>query len=241
MMPSPLWISHRGFCEAATENTIDAFEAARKIGFRAFETDLRLTADGHIVLSHDETLDRVAGISASVHRQTKQELQAVALPRGARLMFFEEILMRFLGDRWTLEFKPEYAEACIQKFLQIVGRERLHDWVQTQVKFLVYENAHEDLLKKHLPNAKFYACFRDCKRAALSQIFHLPFWKEIQQGKTYGLVPRFLGLDLFQKKYVDIFHQAGAEILAYLPKTQEQAKAAVAAGFDEILTDGRIL
>ena len=51
-------IAHRGFSGAAPENTIAAVRAAIEIQADMAEIDVTLTADGHIVVIHDETLDR---------------------------------------------------------------------------------------------------------------------------------------------------------------------------------------
>ena len=51
-------IAHRGFSSDAPENTFDAFELALEHGFNNIETDVQLTADGRLVLIHDDTLDR---------------------------------------------------------------------------------------------------------------------------------------------------------------------------------------
>jgi len=52
------WIAHRGGGDAAPENTLAAFETGLKAGFRAFECDVKLSADGVLWLLHDDTLDR---------------------------------------------------------------------------------------------------------------------------------------------------------------------------------------
>lgn len=54
-----IW-GHRGASYACPENTIPAFVAAAKLpGIKGIETDIQRTADGQIVVFHDETLDRV--------------------------------------------------------------------------------------------------------------------------------------------------------------------------------------
>ena len=48
-----LTISHRGFCREATENTLEAFADAARVGVDGIETDIRMTTDGRLVLFHD--------------------------------------------------------------------------------------------------------------------------------------------------------------------------------------------
>ena len=57
IVDAPL-IAHRGASADAPENTISAVALAARRGARWIETDVRLTADGGLVMIHDETLDR---------------------------------------------------------------------------------------------------------------------------------------------------------------------------------------
>jgi glycerophosphoryl diester phosphodiesterase len=56
--PFPLWIAHRGAGKLAPENTLAAFRVGASHGYRAFECDVKLSADGVPFLLHDTTLDR---------------------------------------------------------------------------------------------------------------------------------------------------------------------------------------
>lgn len=56
----PLLVGHRG-CGYAVENTAEAFIAGAEMGYNYLECDIRVTADGEFVISHDETTERVGG------------------------------------------------------------------------------------------------------------------------------------------------------------------------------------
>ncbi len=56
--PFPFWIAHRGAGPLAPENTLAAFRTGLRLGWRAFECDVRLSADGQAFLLHDDTLER---------------------------------------------------------------------------------------------------------------------------------------------------------------------------------------
>jgi len=68
--PYPLWIAHRGAGKLAPENTLAAFRVGAAQGYRAFECDVKLSADGVPFLLHDDKLDRtttargIAGVCA---------------------------------------------------------------------------------------------------------------------------------------------------------------------------------
>ncbi|UST53866.1 glycerophosphodiester phosphodiesterase [Comamonadaceae bacterium OTU4NAUVB1] len=56
--PYPRWIAHRGAGRLAPENTLAAFRLGAAHGYRMFECDVKLSADGVPFLLHDATLER---------------------------------------------------------------------------------------------------------------------------------------------------------------------------------------
>ncbi len=56
--PYPFWIAHRGAGKLAPENTLAAFRLGAEHGFKMFECDAKLSADGVVFLLHDATLER---------------------------------------------------------------------------------------------------------------------------------------------------------------------------------------
>ncbi|MCI0588093.1 MAG: glycerophosphodiester phosphodiesterase [Planctomycetes bacterium] len=81
--PRPLLVGHRGAPLAAPENSLAAFEAALRGGADAVECDARLTADGAVVLHHDETLDRTTEGSGPVRERTLREIRDLRLRGGS--------------------------------------------------------------------------------------------------------------------------------------------------------------
>jgi glycerophosphoryl diester phosphodiesterase len=58
--PYPFWIAHRGAGRLAPENTLAAFRLGAEHGYRMFECDAKLSADGVPFLLHDSTLQRTS-------------------------------------------------------------------------------------------------------------------------------------------------------------------------------------
>jgi glycerophosphoryl diester phosphodiesterase len=58
--PYPFWIAHRGAGKLAPENTLAAFRVGASHGYRAFECDVKLSADDVPFLLHDATLERTS-------------------------------------------------------------------------------------------------------------------------------------------------------------------------------------
>jgi glycerophosphoryl diester phosphodiesterase len=72
--PYPLWIAHRGAGKLAPENTLAAFRVGASHGYRAFECDVKLAADGVPFLLHDATLQRTTSGRGLAAKLTWSEL-----------------------------------------------------------------------------------------------------------------------------------------------------------------------
>ena len=233
----PLWISHRGFAHSAVENTIDAFRAAIDLGFTALETDLRLTRDGHIVLHHDIYLTRITGCRAAVAAKNRAEIEHL----HPKLTFFDELWPNFLHSSWTFDIKRETADGVID---QLMGFAQAGDLVANKLataRYVTWGHKHEARIRRLFPNATFYANERECWRAGLAVIAQLHHIGGIVAGRSYAVPARLGRRQLFNKNLVSAYHQRGARITAFLPETDADANDALEAGFDEILTNGRIL
>jgi glycerophosphoryl diester phosphodiesterase len=76
---SRLAVAHRIATPFAPENSLSALRAAILLGVDVVETDVRLTADGRVVLLHDATLDRTTTATGAVSRWTLAALREVPL------------------------------------------------------------------------------------------------------------------------------------------------------------------
>jgi glycerophosphoryl diester phosphodiesterase len=72
--PYPRWIAHRGAGKLAPENTLAAFRVGASYGYRAFECDVKLSADGIPFLLHDSMLERTTSGRGAASALTWGEL-----------------------------------------------------------------------------------------------------------------------------------------------------------------------
>lgn len=72
--PYPRWIAHRGAGRLAPENTLAAFRLGAAHGWRMFECDAKLSADGVAFLLHDATLPRTTSGHGTAGELTWGEL-----------------------------------------------------------------------------------------------------------------------------------------------------------------------
>jgi glycerophosphoryl diester phosphodiesterase len=99
-----LVIAHRGASTYAPENTFAAFDLALQMGARDLELDVQMSCDGHLVVIHDDQLDRTTDGNGAVAAHTLAELQALdagawfgASCAGQRIPTLEALLARYRG------------------------------------------------------------------------------------------------------------------------------------------------
>lgn len=100
---------HRGGDEVETENTIEAFKYSSDLGFVFIETDVQATKDGHVVIFHDATLKRMAGVKKSIKELTLKEINEIDLLDGGKIPLLSEALETFPDLRFNIDIKTEDA------------------------------------------------------------------------------------------------------------------------------------
>lgn len=93
----PLVLAHRGDHRFHTENTLAAFRAALDVDADGVELDVRLTADGVVVVVHDPNLFRVAGVTTEVAASTFATLARADLGGDERVPRLDDVLDLVLG------------------------------------------------------------------------------------------------------------------------------------------------
>ncbi len=130
----PTIASHRGFGKMGPvpENTLAAFAASERVGFRAHELDVRMTRDKKIVLLHGPTLEHttnghgrieehtyheIAQVNAAHYLSRAPKLPAKSKPQRENVPLLSEVLaqiqktslvnVEIKRDRWDLNAKLE--------------------------------------------------------------------------------------------------------------------------------------
>lgn len=95
--------SHRGGRMEFDENTLSAFEASYKAGYRGYETDVRMTADGVLVILHDSSLERTSDGKGRVEEMTAEQIRKVNTKGGHKVLFLDD-LMDWLDSKGDIEY-----------------------------------------------------------------------------------------------------------------------------------------
>lgn len=223
---------HRGDRASAPENTMPAFEAAFASNLEFVETDVQLTADGHAVLMHDDTVDRTTDGSGAVSELTLDQLLALDAGSwfapefaGTRVPLFDEFLDAFTGTRKKalIELKGFWDAEGIR---QIVDDVYAHG-VQNRVVFASFNLTTVANLSDVAPAIPRVIIKRD-----------LPA-DPVGLAQYYGAIailttPSALESD---EDAVARMHAAGLGVLVYTLNSEKRWSEALDYGVDGIITD----
>ena len=105
----PLIIAHRGASGYAPENTLSAIDFAMKSDAQMIEIDVHLSKDGHVIVIHDETVDRTSNGSGKVNEMTLDELRQLDVGSwfsdefaGEKMPTLQEVMNMINGEKKLL-------------------------------------------------------------------------------------------------------------------------------------------
>lgn len=166
---APMLVAHRGGAKLAPENTLAAFgPAVSDWGADMLEMDVRLTADGHVVVIHDATVDRTTDGTGPVAELTLEEVRA--LDAGYR---FEDVngSHAWRGRGVTVPTFEEVLEACPGVWINVEAKDRrvarplvdivLRRGAQHRVLLAAEEEANRDEVRGY--SGPWGASRRDCR------------------------------------------------------------------------------
>jgi len=232
--PYPRWVAHRGAGKLAPENTLAAFRLGASHGYRMFECDAKLSADGVPFLMHDATLERTTnghGIGGTKPWSALAQLDAGSWHSrsfaGEPLPTLEN-LARFClanGHLLNIEIKPtpgvEYETG------EVVAREAARLWQGAAIPPLLTSFQVESL-----------------KGAAAAQP-ELPrgllldtLWNGwLDAARDLGCVAIVCNHALWDAATVAQVHGAGLRSLSYTVNDDWAAQRLIDLGTDGIITD----
>jgi glycerophosphoryl diester phosphodiesterase len=232
--PYPLWIAHRGAGKLAPENTLAAFRLGAAHGYRAFECDVKLSADGVPFLLHDTTLERTTPERGVAAQRTWSELSRLdAGGWHSRIHAGEPIpslatIARFVqrnGFALNIEIKP--TPGTEQTTGEAVGSAVRDLWAGTALPPLFSSFRPEALVGAR-------ASAPDVPRALLVDTLWNG-WFDVAQA--LGCVAVVSNYNLMNEALRTQLHGAGLRALCYTVNDPAPARHLVALGVDGLITD----
>ena len=232
--PYPRWVAHRGAGKLAPENTLAAFRLGAAHGYRMFECDAKLSADGVVFLMHDATLERTTnghGTGGDLPWQALSQLDAGSW--HSRTFAGEPLptlqaLARFCqanGFHLNIEIKPTPGTETVTG--EAVARLAAELWQAAPVPPLLTSFKPEAL-------AAARQAAPDLPRGLLVDTL----WEGwLEKAQELGCTAVVANHRLWNATNVAQVHGAGLRCLSYTVNDQEAAEHLLALGTDGIITD----
>ncbi|HEX2261978.1 MAG TPA: glycerophosphodiester phosphodiesterase family protein [Candidatus Binatia bacterium] len=149
-------IAHRGASGNFPENTRLAFEKAIEARADMIEIDCQTTSDGHVVVFHDERLNRTAGVSGTVKSKTLQQLKKLDVGQWKKRSFRGEGVL-------TLEEVLEIIAGKVDLCLDIKQYNASQPGMEIKLLFIV---SHYDYLDQTIFSSFDYPCLERIRELA---------------------------------------------------------------------------
>ena len=240
--PYPRWVAHRGAGHLAPENTLAAFRVGASHGYRMFECDAKLSADGLPFLMHDSTLGRTTNAREILGRAASDvggdhpwsDLAKLDAGRwhsrayaGEPLPTLENISRYCIANGFHLNIEIKPTPGAERRTGEVVAR-------------------HADRLWNNAPVPPLLTSFRpEALEGAMATAANLPrgllvdtLWKGwLETALALECVAIVCNHALWDQSTVTQAKSAGLRCLSYTVNDEWAAERLIALGTDGIITD----
>ena len=247
----PVNVAHRGGADIAPENTLDGFREDLKVGAGVLEFDVHQTADGHLVVIHDETVDRTTDGSGPVREKTLAEVKRLdagykfsrdngkTFPcrgRGATVPTLQEVYREFGDVPINVEIKDKDRpgiEGALWRGIREAGAEDRTlvvsgDW--GAIRRFREACGGRVATASSTPELVAFDLLRRLRLSGLSR----PAYQALQ-GPEYYL--ETLPIRAVTPGFVRAARKAGLRVDVWTINTEERMRRVLALGVDGIMTD----
>nr|WP_301172364.1 glycerophosphodiester phosphodiesterase [Brevibacillus nitrificans] len=229
-------IAHRGASGYAPENTMAAFRKAVKMKADYIEIDVQVTKDGHLVVIHDNTVDRTTDGTGKVGSFTLDEIRNLDAGSffgpefvGEPIPTFEEVLDEFRGKTGILiELKSPELYPGVEKQVADALSDRNLDKPKNE-KIIVQSFNFDSMKTFHELLPKVPVGVLTSNKDDLTD-------EKLEEFASYAdyVNPT---QKLVTEELVNRIHDLGMQISVWTVRKPEEVQPLLDAGVDDIITD----
>lgn len=233
-LPRPVVFAHRGASAYAPENTIASFELALAQGADAIELDVKLSADGHVIVHHDPTVDRTTNGKGKVKDLTLAELKKLDASgflsenfHGEKIPTLEEVF-EAVGKRTFINVELTNYNTPRDHLVEAVCMLIKKHHMQKRVIFSSFLASNLSKARSYLPDVPRGLLALDGVLGAWARSFGFVF------GKYQALHPYLTDMT---KQEVSRVHRLNRRIHVWTVNKEEDIRRLFGWGVDGIFTD----
>jgi glycerophosphoryl diester phosphodiesterase len=229
----PIAIAHRGGDAVGgdKENTLEAFEAAWKLGYKYAEADVIVATTGEVMVAHGTQNWLQAGVSRGIpsrvlQMMTHDQIQHFLKPGGLPVPTVEELLTSFPKMKFVLDIKTDEALGPLVKILK-----RLKAVDRVCVSDLDYSR-----------NLRFIKACRPYKASTGLTVGRGLRFRNINMlllktGRLSDAEAIFMHHSLVSRPMVDLIHKKGFKAAVWTVNSSLGIKHALRSGADGVISD----
>jgi glycerophosphoryl diester phosphodiesterase len=244
--PDVLVIAHQGGEHLRPSNTMVAYQHAVELGVDVLEMDMHGTADGVLVLSHDDTVDRLTDGSGLIREMTWNELQQIdagyawsddggaSFPyrgQGITIPSLEELFAAFPGVPMNIEIKQQ-EPSIVEPFCDLIRSHRR----ENEVLVASFHPDTMEAFRRTCPEVATSGTEREIRPFyVLSQIGLATVYRSAAEAFQ---VPEYSGgLHVVTAPFVRAAHNRNVQVHVWTVNETADMERLLALGVDGIITD----
>jgi len=228
----PFIIAHRGLHNQYPENTLESFEAAIQSNVDGIECDVQITRDGHVVVFHDSTLERMGHSQKFIQELTIEQVREVDIvhPQSNKKAKIPTLLevCDFIKDQclFNIELKNySFFDHCLEKaVLQILNTFK----IESHILISSFNPISLRYFYKHAPHIERALLFYERQSWHNRRALFAPW------AKVTTLNPSTC---LATKQSIDRFHKKGYKIIVWTINSMDEARFFAKQNVHGLITD----
>ena len=243
----PVNFAHRGGAGIAPENTLEAFREGLRVGAGVLELDVHTTADGHVVVIHDDHVDRTTQGTGPLREMTLAEIKRLdagyrftrdggrTFPyrgQGIRVPTLAEVYDEFVEVPLNVEIKGKRSgiEAAVWRVIGAADAEErtlvVSESTPTIRRFREVSGERVATASSSAELIFFYVL----SRFGLGR-FVRPRYRALQGPETYR------GLRVVTPGFIRAAHERGLRVDVWTIDSEADMRRLLGHGVDGIMTD----
>ncbi len=220
--------AHRGGGLENPENSQRAFAAAVTMGYRYIETDVQATADGVVMIFHDDDLSPLTDGEGVISELSYSDVQQARIQGSEPMMTLEEALVTFPETRFNIDIKSDHA---LEPTLELVSRMDVLD----RVGLASFSGQRLARIRDRFGSAACTGGGPGDVAALKFASWSLPF---LSSSCNCAQVPiREYGIPIPTRQFISYCNQRGVAVHVWTIDAAEEMRRLIRLGVNGLMTD----
>ncbi|MCB2223381.1 MAG: glycerophosphodiester phosphodiesterase, partial [Actinobacteria bacterium] len=237
----PIRLAHRGSRVLWPENTMEAFAGAAGLGYRYVETDVHVSADGKVVVFHDDRLDALTDGTGNVSDHPWDHLATLDAAHhfapgdgyplrgtGVRIPLLSEAVAAFPEMCWNIDLKQAGIEQAVATEVARLG-------IEDRVLIGSFHDGRIRRFRRITAGrvATSAGPGETARALASARVGRAP----AGAADAYQVPERAGGLTVAGRRFVEAAHRAGKQVHVWTVNDAAAMRRLLDLGVDGIVTD----